>query len=110
VCLIGSEQRAALRLLPKLQPGQGREEVSGVNEYLNKYYFQELCPHLQAELVTQALEIAGHYQYNLPASQQLLEDIDDFINRHNFLQTIPEWFETVESYEPWTRDRREAGL
>jgi hypothetical protein len=80
--------------------------VSGVH----KYYFQELCEDLQSELVEQALESAGHYQHNLSASQELMEDVDYFINCHNFLQTIPEWFKTIAPYEPCSGDCREAGL
>ena len=66
-----------------------------------RYYFQELCPHVQEELINQALENAGHDHRIPPASQELMEDIDDYINRSNHLQTIPEWFQTVQGYESW---------
>ena len=69
-----------------------------------KYYFQELCQHVRDDLIKQALETAGHYQHNLSASQELLEDIDDYINRHNHLQTIADWFETVQGYQAWSGD------
>jgi hypothetical protein len=76
---------------------------------VSKYYFQELCSHIQDDLTKCALEKAGHYQHNLPARQDLLEDIDDFINRHNHTQTIPEWYETVQQYTPWQQTGKKKG-
>jgi hypothetical protein len=70
---------------------------------VNQYFFQELCPHVQDELIKLALENAGHYQHALPPRQDLLEDIDHYLNCHNYEQSIPEWFQTVQMYEAWNR-------
>ena len=64
---------------------------------LARFYFQQLCEDLQSELVMLALEKAG---IRTQSVAEELEDIDDYINRHNQFQTIPEWFETIEKYDP----------
>jgi hypothetical protein len=66
---------------------------------LKKYYFQDLCEHLRNELVREALDKTAHDQHHLEGSQEQLEDIDDFINRHNSAKTIIEWFKTIEAYK-----------
>lgn len=62
-----------------------------------KYYFQDLCSHLQDVLVREALEEYAEYTTER-ASRETLDDVSDYINRHNWSQTIPEWFITMQAY------------
>jgi hypothetical protein len=61
---------------------------------MNRYYFEELCDHLQAELG----DLATRQVPERSQREEALEDIDDFLNVNNHKQTIPEWLRLVLSY------------
>jgi len=53
---------------------------------LPKHYFQDIPAELMREIIDEM-------QTALPGPS--LEEIDDWLNRHNVASTIPQWYESV---------------
>ena len=64
---------------------------------MTECFFQELCEHVQDELVETALSKVSE-EKRQPIESAALEDLDYYLNTHNLKQTVPQWFRTVMAY------------
>jgi len=59
---------------------------------MNQYFFQELCTQVQDEIIQLARLKFPRQRWDSP---EVMESIDDYINCHNFRQTVPDWFQAI---------------
>ena len=66
---------------------------------MTHYWFQDLVLDVQLELLRAACEANGRRCQGFPPTGETAEAVDDYFNRHNFRQTIPQWFQTAEKFK-----------
>ena len=65
---------------------------------MRHYWFQEMPPAVQEELVEVAGEATSRCRERPIPGEETMEAIDDYFNRHNFRQDIPEWYQTAQKF------------